>query len=208
MLSGQLQAEPAELGGEGVVDEQDVHHQPPRGGGQRIELLGEAGEAGILAQSLLHQGRRGITERPVGGRIVQHGKGPDRTRASGSSASTRRPVSPVMMTWRCGSVSEASTTQPAAMASSSDRATGYARPGAMCRSLAARTSATIDGGDAPRNQRRFVSERRPLRQEVCGVILVVERDVEPPADDPVADHDDQRIGSGAEDRIGGGQEPV
>ncbi len=47
-----------------------------------------------------------------------------RAMASVSRPSTRSPVCPGAMTSRCGSVSEARTTQPAAIASRSERATG------------------------------------------------------------------------------------
>ena len=68
-----------------------------------------------------------------------------RARRLGIVAVDQQSGSPGVMTSRCGSVSEARTTQPAAIASSSERATGYGRLGATCRSLAARTSATTAG---------------------------------------------------------------
>ena len=47
--AGQLLAEPAELRGEGVVDEEDVHGRLPPAAASALKLLGQAGQAGVLA---------------------------------------------------------------------------------------------------------------------------------------------------------------
>ncbi len=112
-----------------------------------------------------------------------------------SEPSTRRPVCPGTITSRCGAVSDAKTTQPAAIASSSEQATGYDRLGAMCKSLAASTSAMVLGTEGPRNQSRSASRRTFMRQQVSTVIAVVKVDVEPASDDRIADDDAQNIAS-------------
>ena len=73
----QLQAEPAELGGEGVVDEEHVHGRHPlrRGRGQRREPLGKPGKTDVPGVPRPDQLGRGVAEGPVAGRVVEHRQG-------------------------------------------------------------------------------------------------------------------------------------
>ncbi len=71
---GQLEAEPAELGGESVVDEQDVHGRSPLAATRAREPLGEPRQTDILGIAFAHHRRRGIAQRPVRGEVGEHGQ--------------------------------------------------------------------------------------------------------------------------------------
>ena len=96
----QLEAEPAELGGEGVVDEEDVHgrYLLPRGG-ERREPLGEHGKANVLRIARPDQLGRRVAQGAVLVQVAQNRKRLAQS-ASGSATSASSPVWPWLMTSR------------------------------------------------------------------------------------------------------------
>ena len=147
-------------GRERRVDEQDVHQRPSPRGGQRSELLREAGTS-ILANPPVRMPprHRQAAERrpghraPTSLRFIQ---------SSGSSGLASRPLTPVQgITSRCGSVSEANTT--AARRHRLDNRTRHRKPHGRRRA-----------GRSPRAPRPLTPDRSfPGHQNRSGSIVAV-----------------------------------
>ena len=98
---GQLKCQPPELGGERVVDEQNVHHHPP------LAAATEENSSASLGRhtSWLHSTRKLSRQphRPSAGRMRDQPelRAPAFASASSSRSSTSRPVWPSVKTSRC-----------------------------------------------------------------------------------------------------------
>ncbi len=204
---GQLLPEPAELRGEGVVDEQDVHDRLPPASASPLNCSARRGRQ---ASWLYLAWTRAAAASPSG----RCAAGSSRTAraccaiAPASSASSSRPVSAVRddLPVRLG------------VGGHHDAAGGHGlERGPRDRISTARGDVQVAGGqDLGHRLRRSRAQepeapgvhRRPLRHQVRRVILVVEGDVEPPANDRIAHHHDQGVGPGPEHGVGRRQESV